>query len=305
MNKQITEKTKCTGCGACVMVCTHNAIKMQGDAEGFLYPIIDNDKCVECNTCVNVCNARQSCGVVNRESCYVVQGRDNKSRRASSSGGIFGEIARKWIELGGYVYGASFDYALNVEHICVKEIDKLHLIQKSKYVQSNLKNTFYEVKKLLNMNKMVCYSGTPCQIAGLKAFLGKNYDNLLCIDVICQGVPGPLVWKKHIERLGKGERITEFDFRCKDEGWNHLCISYKHNNNKCLVDFENDCYLRAFDETEILRECCYSCMFRGKKGYSDITLGDCWGYDEIVGTKSDNIGSSVVIINTIRSEERR
>lgn len=303
MKKIIIDKEDCTGCNACKAICPKNAITMQFDKKGFRYPQIDSDKCIDCNLCVKVCGRRNDYSHL-RKSAHVLYSKDEALRKISTSGGVFGELAKYCIHLGGVVFGAAFDENLKVYHCGVDNEPDLPLIQKSKYVQSDLKNTYEEAREILEGGRKVLFSGTPCQIAGFKAFLGEEYENLFCIDIICQGVPSPLVWEKYLEVLGDADApISEVDFRSKINGWKALNFSYKKGGNLVNTPFENDFYMKGFEDTEILRDVCYNCSFRGEYGCADITIGDCWGYKEIVGEEDDDFGASVAIVNTDKGEK--
>lgn len=303
MKRQIIDKEQCTGCGACKLSCHFDAISMKADAEGFLYPEVDGEKCTDCNACVNACNRRTDYGEKRRHT-YIARNKKTSIREKSTSGGIFGALAHLILQEGGYVFGAAFNEELEVCHIEISTQEELHKLQKSKYVQSDTRDTYRSVKELIKKAK-VLYSGTPCQIAGLKAYLGKDSPNLVCVDLICQGVPSPAVWKRYLEYLGGEKRkIERFEFRNKEKGWNELAISYTFSDGEeRTVSFEDDYYMEGFEQTEFLRPVCYNCPFRGETGYSDITLGDCWGYKELVKEKEDSGGTSVVLLNTEKGEK--
>lgn len=301
---QIIDKELCTGCEACKSVCNFDAIHMETDEKGFRYPFIDTAKCIQCEGCIKVCGRRLENNNM-RKSAYILCDEDEGGREESTSGGVFKELASRFIDNGGYVFGAAFDENLKVYHTAVNSMEELKRLQKSKYVQSDIGDTYKEAKQLLEDGKQVLYSGTPCQIAGLKAYLNKEYSGLLCVDLICQGVPSPEVWREYLSFLGgEDKRVVKFDFRCKDEGWKKLNISYTFDDGqRNVVRFEDDCYMAGFEKTEILRDVCYNCPFRGEHGYSDITLGDCWGYEQITGKRDDDKGMSVLVTNTDKGEE--
>jgi len=303
MIKQIIDKNLCTGCGACVSSCPCNAITMKCDVEGFQYPVIDNEKCIDCDFCTDICKSRRVYKP-NTKATFIVESKDEAMRMGSSSGGAFGELAQFIIKQGGVVIGAAFDDELQVKHVAVENMNHLHRLRGSKYVQSSAEQVYPRVEELLKDNRTVLFSGTPCQVAGLRAFLRMDYDNLFLVDIICQGVPGANIWKQYLELKQSESKIMHVNFRDKSEGWNQLNISYEYENGKrTIVSFDDDCYMRGFEETEILRPSCYNCSFRGLNNCSDITLGDCWSYEKLVGKLSDEKGASVCLINSEKGKE--
>ena len=197
----IKEKKDCCGCHACASVCAHRAITMQVDEEGFLYPVIDKDTCVECGLCEQVCPFVNQASTVQPLKVYAARSNDEELRRKSSSGGVFTLLAEAVIREGGVVFGAKFDKGWNVVHAWTDALDGLADFRGSKYVQSIIGSTYEEAKHFLRQGRKVLFSGTPCQIAGLKRYLCKDYDNLLTVDVVCHGVPSPLVWKKYLSEV--------------------------------------------------------------------------------------------------------
>ena len=204
---KIDKKQKCCGCSACVQVCPKQCIEMKEDSEGFWYPQVKRDVCVKCGLCEQVCPIIQEDshkysyeGIVSSYSAY-----SNKEeiRLASSSGGIFTILAEQIILDGGIVFGAAFDENYLVHHIAIDTIEGLSQLRGSKYLQSRIENTYIEAKKYLDSDCNVLFSGTACQIAGLKRFLRKEYENLLTVDVLCHGVPSQKVWKLYLDEKKK------------------------------------------------------------------------------------------------------
>lgn len=306
----IEKKENCSGCSACFSACPQKCIQMKEDKEGFLYPIVDVNKCINCNICNTVCpNKRRDLTSVILSS--LACSTQAKIKENCSSGGVFYALAISILELGGVVFGAAFDSKWNVVHKRADNQKELQALLKSKYVQSDVAGVFSQVKNELNNNRWVLFSGTPCQVAGLKCFLKKDYERLLLIDVICHGVPSPKVWKKYLlEKMTKtmqGYQIYNVDFRDKSDSWMDykFSISYSKNSlyEKDSVPHYKDPYMRLFLRNVILRPSCYKCHFRGLNYSSDITLGDFWGVDELIETKSDDKGVSAVIVRTKKGQE--
>lgn len=194
----ITKKQDCCGCTACSNVCSKNAIKMVADAEGFLYPKINADLCNNCGLCEKVCPIINKVNeTVTKQHGYVVQNKDSKVLKESTSGGAFTAIAEYVIKKGGIVFGAAFDNDFRVIHTSAESVSDLRKFRNSKYVQSDPNDTFRQVRSILKTGRLVCYSGTPCQIEGLKSFLINDYENLITIDVVCHAAPSPLIWEKY------------------------------------------------------------------------------------------------------------
>ncbi len=296
-------KSDCCGCGSCCNICPVGAIAMQSDKEGFLYPVVNGNACTGCNVCVRSCPVSDS-GKSNCENSvgYWAINTDEKIRSASSSGGIFTLLAEKIIGRGGVVFGAAFshDYR-NVNHIAVDKKEDLYLLRGSKYLQSNIGDIYKDVRTYLENKKEVLFSGTPCQTEGLLAFLGKKYENLLCVDFICHGVPSPFVWNKYVEFVESAahSRVTGVKFRDKRSGWKTYSVLFEFENNAEYCNSVNDdLFMRAFLNDICLRPSCYACKFRKLHRRSDITLADFWGVDRLMPEIDDDKGVSFVIIHT-------
>lgn len=298
---------KCTGCGMCEKLCPKNAISLRENKEGFLEPFIDNKKCINCGLCKKRCPQNSDVELEKyKQKVYAVNSKNKEIIKNSSSGGIFGVIANYVLENGGLVCGAAYDDNLVVKHIFIDNTEKLTKIQESKYVQSNTLFTFSECKKYLENNKKVLYCGTPCQIAGLKKYLNKDYDNLITIDLICHGVTSPLLFKKYIDYLEKKykDKIQEYHFRTKDKnGWsleNKIVFKNKQIYNSCKLDK----YYTAFLSGNYYREACYECKYANDRRIGDITIGDFWGI-ELFHKDFTNYkdGVSAVIINSKKGQQ--
>lgn len=298
------DKDKCCGCGACMNACPKQAISMQEDLYGFIYPHINNDMCVKCGICQRVCNFQNKKETHIPECTYAMCAKSERMLKRSASGGAFAVLARKTILDGGIVFGAAFDKEWNVCHIGVENNKDLYKLQGSKYVQSNTDTTYQQVKYYLKKGRKVLYSGTPCQIAGLYGFLGKDDENLLTIDLICHGVPNQRIFKDYLRSLGKVECFT---FRDKSLGWgiNGLAI-LKGKSKKVKIWQSASPYLYYFSQGMIYRDSCYQCKYACKHRPADLTLGDYWGiekqhpdYLRKDGFSTEK-GISVVIANTVK-----
>lgn len=308
------EKKNCCYCTACKNICPKNAIDMYLDEYGFEYPKINKEKCILCGLCKRVC-AFQNIKEENTPiETYVGVAKDKDIILKSASGGIFSTIAQIYLEKGGIVFGAAFDNNFNLIHIPIKDSKELYKLQGSKYVQSNTLKTYKEVKKLLKEGKEVLYSGTPCQIAGLKGYLMENYSNLLTIDIICHGVPSSKFFKDYIEILKrklKGE-IVDFKFRDKEVSWEKngsVKYNIKGIIKKKRIYASESSYYYYFSKCDCFRESCYNCKYTSENRPGDITLGDYWGIEKVhpellekEKIREEN-GISVIIVNTIKGKE--
>ena len=306
---QIDDKTNCCGCTACKNICPTNAIEMKEDSEGFLYPYIDKEKCINCGMCKKVCP------IINRkekikfnQKAFVVNNKDEKIRKESTSGGAFTAIAEYVLNRQGVVFGATFDEKFDVYHTYVYKREDLKKFRGSKYVQSNLKNTFQEVQEFLEKGKIVCFSGTPCQIEGLKNFLQKDYQNLITVDVMCHAVPSPLVWRKYKKYIKeyklKNENINEILFRDKSiYGYKYSTMTIKSNNYIYYNGVETDPFLRAFFNDLSDRPACYKCAFKKQFHESDFTIWDCFIVEKFEKKMDDDKGTTRVLVNTKKGDE--
>jgi len=299
------KKEECAACGACLNICPNSAIKMQEDEYGFIYPKINKDLCMGCGACKRVC-AFQNGKVTNSPiECFAAVSKNKDLALKSASAGIFSAIATKVLSDGGVVFGAAFDNEWNVSHIKVENLRELPLLQGSKYVHSDTKYTFREAKKYLDTGKKVVYSGTPCQIDGFKKYLGKDYENLLTIDIVCHGVPSNRMFKDYIRLLEakNGGKIDSFTFRDKSLGWG--------KNGSVIIDgkkiklWQSDSsYLYYFSKASIFRENCYKCKYAGSHRPADLTIGDYWGIEKqhpgYIGKNgwNESEGISLIVANT-------
>lgn len=296
-------KEDCCGCHACATVCAKHCITMKTDDEGFLYPVVDKDACIDCGLCEKVCPVINQSEPRKPLMVYAAKNKNEEIRHLSSSGGIFTLLAEKVASEGGIVFGARFNENWDVVHSWTDSIEGIADFRGSKYVQSTIGDTYREVKDFLKQDRKVLFSGTPCQIAGLRKFLRKEYDNLLTVDLICHGVPSPLAFKSYLlEELSLHNKlqtdIKDICFRRKyTKGGSGFQIDFK-NNEKLDVMRLQHAYSIGFSSNLFLRPSCYHCAEKSLKSGSDITLGDYWGGEKVHGDYCDSKGISVVLVNT-------
>ena len=297
---KIEDKSKCCGCYSCINVCPKNAINMVEDEKGFKYPEIDESKCINCNLCEKACPILNKVKQDNSPKAYAAYNKDEKIRLESSSGGIFTLISNYILENNGVIFGAAFDNDFLVKHIEINNKKDLYKLRTSKYLQSAIGDTYTKVKEYLNKDITVLFTGTPCQVEGLKTYLKKDYDNLYTQDIICHGVPSPKVWKKYLEYRNKQDlnKPVRIKFRQKDDGWNLFALLLQYNNSAYKINHKDDLFMQAFLRDAILRDSCYACNFKKINRNSDITLADFWGIDNVIENMNDNKGTSLVIVNS-------
>ncbi|MBR2883987.1 MAG: polysaccharide pyruvyl transferase family protein [Clostridia bacterium] len=301
--KKITvldNKENCCGCGACVAVCPVNCITMQKDDEGFDYPHIDQSLCVNCQKCEKTCPAINENTPKNTvgDNCYIAYSLDPIVRKKSSSGGVFYHLASSVIAQGGVVFGAAM-INKTVKHTFAKTQDELSMFMGSKYVQSDIGICYLNAKEFLDNGILVYFSGTPCQIKGLYAFLGKKeYSNLITQDLICHGVPSPMVWNKYSGFISNCEN-SDISFRDKHSGWHYFSMRIRDKKGVYRKTLDDDFYLKLFLDNTILRPSCYDCTAKKQGGSADITLADCWKPQSVCSNiKDDDKGLSLVLINS-------
>ena len=304
-------KEECCGCTACQSICPRSAISMNPDEKGFLYPTIDVSRCVGCGLCYTVCPMKHTLVSEGNQSdpdFYAVKHRSDKVRMNSSSGGMFTAISDWILQQGGIVYGASFNDDFSVSHHRAENIQQRDLFRGSKYVQSNMGKTFLKVKDDLSKNRMVLFSGTPCQVAGLYSFLNRNKvctDQLFLCDLICHGVPSPKIWRDYIKFISKKYKsnIKSFLFRNKEYGWRGYNTKIIFQNGLAVTEgMEINSYSNLFGLDLILRSSCYHCPFTRVRRYSDLTIGDFWGIENSMPDFEDKMGVSLVLVHTKRGE---
>lgn len=303
--KFLADNEACTGCSACASVCPNACIKMVEDAEGFLRPKTDYTKCSKCDLCAEVCPANKKFIKNNNVKAYAAKNTNEETRLASSSGGVFRALAEKTISQNGVVYGAAYGNDNEVEHIAITKSADLIKLQGSKYVQSKLGNAFREIKELLQKDVPVLFSGTPCQIQGLASFLGEDYKNLVKVEIICHGVPSPLVFRKYRKELEEkhSSKITKINMRSKTEGWQNYRTRYEFADGSAFEETpQENIYMRAFLHDLCLRKTCHSCKAKDFQSAGDIALADFWGIENVVEGYDDDKGVSLLMLKTKKGE---
>lgn len=300
-------KIECTGCSACVSVCGTGAIKMGKDEAGFPIPVVvAKNNCVGCGLCEKVCpclNAQDEHANTD-EIAIISQITDEAIRKESTSGGMFSAIALTVLKHGGIVYGAAYSDSFLVHHVGIENPDQLWRLRNSKYIQSDLGNTFNEVREQLLKGRQVCFSGTPCQVEGLASFLQKPYENLVLVDITCHGIGSPLVWDKYLE-LAKGYGPEKIFFRWKHYGYKYSTMSFFDADNREVYfgDVETDSMLKAYFTNSCDRDSCYNCRFKKRYRVSDFTIWDCFQPQIFDASFDDDRGTSSVLVNTIKGRK--
>lgn len=307
-NVSLVSHVVCCGCGTCANVCPKNCISMVCDAEGFAYPSVDEQKCVECGACLKKCPVESEDFVGNMpQVSAVLQDKDEKSLMESTSGGAFACIARHILKRGGAVFGAAYDDSLNVSHIAIERLEDLRLLQGSKYISSDLKDSYKKAKAFLKAGRFVFFSGTPCQVAGLKSFLGVESELLLTMDLVCHGVPSQKLFQKYIQWLGEKKKsvVKSYVFRSKEFfGWS-LGGEYFDGKKSYAINPDCDPYYAAFLRGETFRKSCYSCKFANMNREGDFTVGDFWGFHNMKGPVDFDYkkGLSMLLVNSSKGVE--
>lgn len=302
----ITDKKRCMGCHACLNICPTKCISMVPDGEGFLYPKADVKKCVDCHKCEQVCPivhpVNQS---ENKPFGFGIYAKETQIQERGSSGGVFYLIASQIIADGGVVAGAAFTDRDEVSHIFVSSVEELDKICKSKYVQSSIGDAYERTKDYLQGGITVLFSGTPCQIGGLIRYLGRPYDNLFLVDIVCHGVPSPALFKKYIgyQEEKNHSKISAVTFRDKTYGWSRHSIRIDFVDGKQHVKPSlDDIYMKAYLKNLTIRPACFDCQFKSISRASDITLADFWGVQKIAPDIKSDRGTSLIMIHTERGE---
>ena len=293
----ITEK--CTGCRACEQLCPKKCISLQADDEGFLQTVIEETECVHCGLCERICPQNHLPEKSAPLRVVAARYKDDEVLKRSASGGVFAGVARRVIRRGGAVFGLTYDENWRAGHKACHTLEELSEQQSSKYVQADTGDTYAQVKELLEEGKTVLYSGTGCQIGGLRAFLRKEYANLITMDLICHGVSSPLLFRKYIGWLGgkMNGKVLAYNFRDKSEGWG-LGYKTKTKTKTKTLPSTLDPYYYNFLKGSNYRECCYDCRYCTKERISDMTIGDYWGIEKEHPKFYSTKGVSVVLLNT-------
>ena len=293
------KKELCNGCGACALRCPKKAIEMVEDSEGFLYPHVNKEKCIDCGLCEKVCsNFNKS---EQKSDAYIAINNNEKELRNAASGGMFYILAKYVIENKGVVFGVTYDKDLNTIHKYAETLDDCRQFCGSKYVRSDLKNTYKEAEKFLKDGRVVLYTGTACQISGLKNYLGKEYDNLILCDILCHANPSPKVFKLYKENLEKkySKKVKDIKFRSKENGWKNSTPIIEFNDSK----IEDITFYKVFVDELINRPSCNVCVFASKNRISDFTIGDFWGIEKVKLNLDYTKGVSLLIVNSEKGKK--
>ena len=336
MEKLWKDKVDCCGCASCVQVCPKKCLSMKEDEEGFLYPVKNRETCIDCGLCEKVCPIKTQAIINSCNNAYAVMNLNELERMASSSGGVFIKLAKEVLRQDGVIFGAVFDDDYVVHHVSASTLEQVVPMLGSKYVQSSIESTYQKAFSCLKANRLVLFTGSPCQIKGLYAFLrNKEYDNLITMDFLCHGVPSPGVWRRYFEEnFGRDKRnpplaevgknsvldsslnatssIRDVKFRDKFEsGWKKYrfvvrqkSASKADQNTVLLSDiYYDNPYMKGFLSDLYLRPSCYECKCKNGASHSDITIGDYWGVKEVDQELDDDKGLSIVMLNSIKGQK--
>lgn len=309
---QITDKTQCCGCSSCAQRCPKGCISMIQDEEGFLYPQVDASTCIDCGLCEKVCPILNQKHTDKPLRVFAAKNPDEAIRKESSSGGIFTMLAECILREGGVVFGARWDKEWNVvhdfidplNHLNVSEaLNDLHLFRGSKYVQSDINDCYQQAETFLKAGRKVLFSGTPCQIAGLKTYLRKDYDNLLTVECACHGVPSPGLWQKYLSEVTKGKSVEEINHRDKRTGWRNYSVVIKSAPSELSEPHDDNPWTRAFIKNLTLRPSCHACAFKTFKSQADLTLADLWGDKILLPNQNEDKGLTLVVASSHKATE--
>lgn len=303
--KEIIDVEHCTGCGTCINVCPKDAISVKIDSEGFEFPYIDQKKCIDCGLCMKKCPSllEKSKSGDSKHKAYAARIVDETARWRSSSGGIFYALAQQIIEESGVVVGAAYNEKFEVVYRIVDTEKGLPSLQGSKYLQCKIDNkTFKQIREYLQNGRKVLFSGLACQVEGLHSYLGKDYDNLFCCDLICMGIPSAIVWRKYLRLNYDHDKITAINFKEKSAGWSRFHLAVTTLNGEIKERGINNSYFKSMFKTYNMRRSCFVCPFKKMERMADITLGDCWGAVRLVPEMNDEKGLSSVVIHSAKGE---
>lgn len=296
-------KNQCCGCNACEMVCGKKAITMIEDEYGFRFPQIDTDKCVGCGSCLKVCCINNEAELRKPETVYAASYKNKDISAKSASGGIFAALAKQVLAKGGIVFGSAYTEQFDVEVVPIEKIEDLPKLQGSKYVQSSMNSSFLKIKSELQTGRTVLFCGVPCQVEALKRYLGRSYENLLLVDIVCHGVPSNRMLKDYLSFLAdkKKMEIQSIQFRTKTKGQNvYGEIAYRQEP---LISYKSS-YYKLFLNCQTFRDSCYHCKFAGTQRPGDISLCDYWGVEDehpdfVKAVEKEGLaGISAVMLNT-------
>lgn len=297
----VENKSNCTGCGACFNSCPTKAITMEWNNNGFYTPYINSEKCVNCGLCERICPLdKYKSQNIEQPKVFAFQNCDKETLYKCASGGAFASLAKLVIEHNGTVYGVVYDDDMKVCHAKAESIEDLEKMYSSKYVQSDTKEIFAQAKADLDNGETVLFSGTPCQIAGLKSFLRKDYEKLLTVDLVCHGVPSPKIFEMYKKEYLK-QQLQSLNFRDKSRGWNPYCVSIETKQKHIDWAYKNS-FVKLFLSDLITNSACYTCQFNKLPRAADLSLGDFWGVDKYDQSMNDNKGLSIILVNSEKGQ---
>jgi len=299
-------KKDCCGCSACMNSCPKDCIKMKPDKEGFSYPVTDAAKCIDCGRCTKVCPVLNKNKTDDRPKAYLVRHRNDDLRKTSTSGGFFAAAAEFVLKEGGCVFGVGFDENFRVRHSFIESMEDIKQFNRSKYVQSDVGFSYRKVKEFLAGGRKVLFTGTPCQVEGLLNYLGRDYDDLYTMDIICKGVPSPKFWRKylHWQKKRSGKEIREVRFREKTYGYGSTTMRVVFDDGSEYDEpYDVDPMLQFYSKEMISRPSCYNCHCKGKFRRSSFTAGDYWYVSGAAPRMDDGIGVSQVLVNNAKAAE--
>jgi len=300
-------KNRCTGCEACASACPKNSIEMIPNREGFKNPVVDGDKCIHCKKCVNVCPVinfeKNHRGIVDKKEAFAYKANNEQYRKICSSGGVFLSLANAFVDMGGIVYGAAFDDDYKLRHISARSSEELVWLAGSKYLQSDINEVYKEIKKRLIAGYKIIFFGMTCQVEGLLAYLGREYNTLYCVDLICMGIPSPIVWDKYLQAYHDRTNIRRINFKDKSRGWHRFSfyLENKDGSSESVPGFDNT-YMECMFKGYSVRLSCFSCNYKCESKIADITIADCWGCEHYISEMDDNKGLSMVIVHSEKCE---
>lgn len=304
--KRICESDKCCGCMSCYSACKKGAIKADQNENGFIVPKIDESSCADCGVCNTVCPVVSKTKKEYLQKGYACFNNNAETVNLSSSGGVFTLIADEIIKRGGVVFGAAFDEDFSVHHIFVDNLEDLEKLRGSKYLQSKIGDSFKKAKEFLENGRPVLFTGMPCQINGLKAFLKKDYDNLFLQDIVCHSAPSAKIWQIYIRHREKaeGSKLVSVSFREKSQSWQKYNMSMRfENGSEYKIEGRQDPYMKAFIKGLSVNKACSACRFKTGNRAADITLADFWGIEKICPEMYNINGTSLVTVNSPKGEK--
>lgn len=304
---QIKNKAKCTGCTACANICGNHAITMNYDKWGHSYPTVNIDLCTECGLCEKICPLLHNENIPSDKnlenlSIYAAYNKNSQERKQSTSGGIFPLLARYILSGGGIVYAAKFDENYHIEHAALEHENELNAFRGSKYAQSDLSDIFRKIRSNLKSRK-VLFVGTPCQVAGLKSFLYKDYPNLYTCDFICMGISSPVIWEAYLDSYWNRKEIKHIFFKDKRLGWHNWRMLIEDNKGEHLYKGLENPFFYSYLTHITYRPSCFTCPFRTIKRISDFTIADCWGIDKVNPDFDDNKGCTTIILQSEKAKD--